>query len=367
MFKLIITCLGIFFSFFLVCSMISFSARFGYLTMSKSASDKLLKLLYSSTVTGAGNRATPVVKAMQAASSIDLNGFLSLENSAFSSNAIEKVMEEVDVEVKSNILKFKCSNCLISSGDFYSIYPRENSRRYKLPPELKNGVKFTSLKARYPLSLSFADAYYLIFPNRLHAAAYYMETKNKSINGLPMSLQFVIPKRKEMSYMHSNLLDFGTQPLQPRAIGEQEHGSSQDKRHMQTPAALNQTGATLKENSLIKLIEQDPDNYASMLKLIDLPTRKATVLVKNLPLGIAPSALSKLLWDYDFPVHIPLGSCFKQIKSDALKQVHVMLIRFADEDNANRFVRSFHGTKWQGLMKSDVTKLHEPLLCETLN
>lgn len=114
--------------------------------MTKTASDKVLHLLYNSTVSQASNRTALVIKEMQRSAGMDLQGFLTLDKNAFANKSMETVLDDINVDIKSNILKFKCSNCLISSTDFYNLYPRPNERRYRLPEDLKNGIRFTSLK-----------------------------------------------------------------------------------------------------------------------------------------------------------------------------------------------------------------------------
>ena len=49
--------------------------------------------------------------------------------------------------------------------------------------------------------------------------------------------------------------------------------------------------------------------------------------------------------------------------------MNLTLIRFRDHDNATRFVRSFHGKKWQGSKSGlkEFKRLYEPILCEIVN
>lgn len=239
----------------------------------------------------------------------------------------------------------------------------QRDRVYALPSELKHGIQFCAVKARNPWTLSFNHLYYLVFPSYIHAATYWLETRNKTINGFPLLLRFVSPM-DHLPYMSSPFLDFQSLPSDntPDAT---TRGSTSDlvdtfKSSPTKSNLLNQIQANVSNNS---------DNYESLSSFIDFSVRNACVLVKNLPFGLSKHALPRLLWDYDFPEHVPLSQCFVQVLRAPLNQINLNLIRFKDHENAKRFVRSFHGKKWHGFRsdKERVKRLYEPILCEILN
>ncbi|EGV65115.1 hypothetical protein PSN45_005074 [Yamadazyma tenuis] len=257
-------------------------------------------------------------------------------------------------KIKSNILIWNNPNSLLVNTDFYNAYPVQRDAQYQLPPDAK-GIDFWAVKARNPITLSFYNQYVLVFPSHDLAAAYWMETRNKTLNGLPMNLKFVEPSKRLLSHITSPL--FGKASTSNSGIPEPK-------------AAVEEVFAKSPEKmQLITSILQNPsNNFANISQLIDFNSRLNMVLVRNLPIGLSKHALPRLLWNYEFPSDIPLDNCFIEVVRDGFSSVNRTLIKFANHENARRFVRSYNGTKWQGRIqdKRKVIQSHEPILCEIL-
>lgn len=316
--------------------------------MPPGTTNKLLNLLYDQTVE-VSRTATPLIKNRLYDKPLESPVLDGLMGQTWSKLQLHKAPSLVKSSVKSNILMFKTTMPFLTRNDFYDIYPIARERVFSLPPEMKNGLKFHPVKARNPLTLSFKNAYYLIFPNHAHAAAYVTEVKNKLINGVPLRFEFKMPDT-------NTLLNISVPVL------ESEY---------RLDAKVDPLGLfSLEKSQLIKQIpsQEIDDNFEDMSKLIDFETRASSVLVRNLPIGLSKHALPRLLWDYEFPKDTPISKCFIQIERDLKSQVNIMVIRFANHENAERFTRSFHGTKWQGFTtdKSKMHRLYEPISCEIL-
>lgn len=247
--------------------------------------------------------------------------------------------------VHSNLLSFPCRNSFITNTDFYNVYPIVRERIYNL--DTNDGIKFIAIKKRHPKTLEFMDHYYLLFASYVDACVYYLETANKVINGIPMTLQFA-PITANLPYMAS--------PIYHRDY----QGGDVDTNNPFTSIPSKHDLFTQIPNQSIN------DNYESIASLIDYKSRQCSVWVKNLPFGIDNRNLLRLLWDYTFPPDIPLSNCIKTVHADALRQVNINLITFGTPQDAKRFVQTFHGQKWYQHQTSSITKLYEPVKCQVL-
>lgn len=343
---------------------------------SKVANSKLLKLLYDSTATEANRRVPLAVKYLQASGSSSSGSSSSPSPSFIGGSALDNLLQNdwnqkpfhqaiaslpkhPDTTTQSNILMLQCPNSLLVNTDFYNIYPLQRDRMFLLPNSLKLGIKFSVIKARHPLSLSFRNAYYLVFPSYTHAATYWLETRNKAVNGFPWKLRFV-DINDHLKYMASPWLSPDTQ-LAPL--------NSQTMVGVPTGDIFKHSARKFKLMNSVSESHFDT-NYETINEFVDISSRAACVVVRNLPFGLSKHALPRLLWDYDFP-ELPQQKCFVPIIRDPLSQLNLTLIRFKDHENAKRFVRSFHGKRWHGFRsgadKEKFKRLYEPLLCEIVN
>lgn len=341
--------------------------------VTKEGTSKLLRLLYDSTSTEARKR-TPLVTnhlykdptTTTITGSVLDNLMENDWNQKPLAQAIHDLPKVSATEIKSNILHLKCPNSLMVNADFHNVYPVQRDRIYTIPPTLKSGINFWAIKSRNPHTLTFNNRYYLIFPNHNYAAAYWLETRNKVINGFPLQLLFV-NCQDHLKYMSSPWLDFDNND------NYNHNGSdSLELPSLHLPLVDTFKNCPEKSNLMHEILNKSFDtNFEKLSQFIDFPVRNSCVLVRNLPFGLSNKALPRLLWDYDFPDHLSIGKCFVQILRDPLSQVNLTLIRFRDHENARRFVRSFHGKKWFGCRsKSDrekVKRLYEPILCEIVN
>lgn len=353
------------------------------LKLSKGASDRLLNLLYTTTSTEIATKVPIVSKFLYQQDQTDpssrvggsiLDGLMENE---WKQKPIESAVGDLPsvsaVRKKSNILKFNCQNSFISYDDFYNIYPINRERRYYLSDELRKGLKFKAVKARDPTNLLHTGYYYLVFPNYKHACVYWLETMGKQINGVDLNFEFVSATANELKYMSSPLLDSSINDVlnNQKIRIEKTVGNTPIQnifKYSQNKTAL--------INQIIALSNEKRDNYETLdldplygpiSDLVDTSNRVALVLVRNLPFGLSKHALPKLLWDYDLAPIPKISNCFTTIVSDPINQVHLNLIRFANRENAQRFVRNFHGRKWESVQSEKEKKLYEPILCEIVD
>ena len=352
----------------------------------KNASERLVNILYSAS-SKETSKNVPLVRkylyeqARDQASSLDKDNEKSILDGLLENQWKQKLLEEAIVDIRgkektlkaTNVLAFKCYNSFISYEDFYHIYPINRERKYLLPYNLIRGLNFKAIKARNPANLLFTGHYYLVFPCFKHTCAYWLETRGKRINGVELNLQFVDPTANELKYMLSPLLDpninnvLGNQPVKlKKNVGNtpiQDIYRSSPSKAKLVEDLLHYSRKRVPD---YEKLDMDP-LYPIMEMLLDTSRRSTLVLVRNLPFGLSKHALPKLLWDYDLAPLDKLSDCITTIMNDPITQVHITLIRFADQDNAKRFVRNFHGRKWQSVQSEKEKVLPEPLLCEILD
>lgn len=267
---------------------------------------------------------------------------------------------------KLNILRFECKNAYIGRRDFFNIQPVARERLYAYVQPLTKGLRFDVVKARDPLSLLFTGAYYLIFPNHLQACLYYMETRDRLINGFDVNLEFVSPVQKHLSRMGSPLLEpsnlLETLLSLTSAVKtsfENVFGKSTEK------SLILEKLKELQDAKDDSIVEPHP-NYKLLQRFLNIPSRYQLVLVKNLPFGVNNQIISSLLWDYRFLDVTKPEHSWRDIVVDPATQTHLTLIKFGDEQSAFRFVRNHHGRKWEPLNKEREKQLYQPVLCEIL-
>ncbi|EGW35705.1 uncharacterized protein SPAPADRAFT_58906 [Spathaspora passalidarum NRRL Y-27907] len=222
----------------------------------------------------------------------------------------------------SNILKFNCLNSYITKQDFLRVFPR-NSQFYR---EFSVGtVPLEVVKSRNPHDLTFQQAYYLVFPSQLLACIYLHETSTKMLNGFHLNFEFAKVDEVTLATMSSPLINTGY-------------------------------------SKLLKTIPQhSTDNYKLIAELISSDARSKTVKIQNLPFKLPNTTLRKLLHDYTFQRLPP-------ITIDVNNETNIQLMRFGDVHQAQRFVRNFHGKKWDKIDKrKPEQQFYEPILCEIVD
>lgn len=243
--------------------------------------------------------------------------------------AIEAITDTENT-LETNVLSFNCPNSLLTESDFKNAYPQRIHRRYNHLID-----KFMVIKKRNPVNLMFENTYYLIFPSYLDASVYYMETKNKDLNGFPMKLKF---QHLKPILSHLTSPYFHVLP---------------DKINTKDPFKL--------VPELQQSLQTLTNDYKEISRFASYQTRKSYVLVKNIPFGLGKFTLQRLLWDYEFPPSLKRHQCFRTIIRDQVKQVNMMLITFKNVNSAQRFIRTFHG---QRLINKGSKRFYEPLYCE---
>lgn len=346
----------------------------------KKASDRLLNLLYTTTLKEVATKVPIVTKVLYQQDDVPQKSVLdSLAENEWKQKPIEQAVADLPqgtlTKNRSNILKFTCPNSLLSQYDFYNLFPINRERRYNLVGDLRrNGLPFSAIKGRNPLSLLHSGSYYLLFESHKHACVYWMETRDKVVNGFDMKLEFVLPKESELKYMLSPFLDSNINnvlknkpimyELVPKTPVNMIFLSSKEKQKLL--AEIKETSSTIvRDSESYKLLDLDP-THKPLFKFLDPKTRHSSVLVRNLPMDLSPHALPKLLWDYDLAKPSSINDCFTTIRLDPVNQIHLTLIRFADHQNARRFVRNYHGKRWRLVLASHHKLFHSPILCEVI-
>lgn len=286
---------------------------------------------------------------------------------------------------RSNVLRLNCPHTLINADDLHNILPRPKERHYVMNGPLKKGLKFHVVKGRNPLTLMFLGFYYLVFPNYIQACAYYLETKHKILNGLPIDLSFVALDSLQLKHMSSphfrpgqvlnqssqtqSSSDLPTSQTSPQTPNVASANNALDKVFKDSPIflevakKLEQAGVN---RSAYKKFEIDPI-YQIMYSYLCVPERYSMVLARNLPFGISTAALERLLWDYEFSTELNPQASISTLHSDPESQATLVLLKFKDEKNARRFVRNFHGRKWDKMLSRKTKSLHDPILCEIVD
>lgn len=287
-------------------------------------------------------------------------------------SAVDDVRNHTKAPV-SNLLRFSCQNAYIGARDMESIFPINRERHYFLDLELRKGLQFETIKARNPINLTFSGAYYMIFPNTAQACVYYMETKSKLINGMDLKLEFVQPHLHHLKKMASPYLDRDIN----RILESHKLNVSSDKVGV-TPIEEIFGCSLFKLRTITQLQQLDEDRtrisghlvdpiFELLTFFVDTNIRNRLVLVKNLPFGISEPALENLLWDYELDNQDDPQSSITRIEMDPVTQSSLTLIKFNDPVEATRFVRNFHGRKWEKMLTRKTKALYEPLLCEIVD
>ncbi|KAG7195189.1 uncharacterized protein KQ657_003714 [Scheffersomyces spartinae] len=359
----------------------------------KLASDRLLNLLYTTTSYEVQSKVPYMSKVLYNIGQDDATKENPVEHRSILddlqandwkqkpvSEAVRDLVRLNKSHLSTNILKFKCANSFILSWDFYNMFPINRERTYLLPSKLrKKGVEFEVVKARDPNTLLFNGSYYLIFPNHILASIYWLETRLKTINGMNVKFEFVKPIESEMKYMSSPYFDselVGSSKLHYKSNTISKDGGSRNTpiRNIfkDSESKLGLIEEVFKYNKTYKDNNEDINQinpiYTLLKSFISMNTRLNSVLVRNLPFGLSKFALPNLLWDYDLAPLSRVSDCFTTIAKDPLLQISLLMIQFADQENARRFVRSFHGRLWPGSVQSkQEMAMDQPLICEIID
>lgn len=287
--------------------------------------------------------------------------------------AVQDVQQELATIQPTSLLRFSCKNAYVGGDDMQNIFPINRERKYFLELDLRKGIQFSVVKSRNPISLQFTGAYYLIFPNVSQACVYYMETKAKVINGMDLNLEFVRPIDQHLKKMAS--------PFLQRDINSiLAHNKLEVPSDKVGTAPIEKIFACsdfkLRIISQLRQLEEDRSRfvgqtadplYELLTFFVDSNIRNRLVLVKNLPFGISEPALENLLWDYELDNQDDPQSSITRMEVDPVTQSSKTLIKFSDPIDATRFVRNFHGRRWEKMSSRKEKALYEPLLCEIVN
>lgn len=290
-----------------------------------------------------------------------------------------QAVHDVNSSCQSNIIRLR-STGYINVSDFHNIFPINRERNYLLPGILRDGLLFEMVKGRDPFTLEFDGTYFLVFENHVQACVYAKETELKVINGLRVRWEFVDMNKSVrkmvtpwIDHIHSNSTEKRSLVSSHSLLAENISKSATlhqgqpiqsiplSKIYAPDKLSIIQQITKLGNGDFLSL---DPHpSYPLLCKLIDSPQRLSCVLVHNLPFGLSKHTLPRLLWNYDLAVR----NAITTIASDILKERHVHLLRFQNPSSAIRFVRNFHGKKWDSMQhQNEEKKLYDPITCEIL-
>ncbi|EMG46970.1 hypothetical protein G210_2762 [Candida maltosa Xu316] len=305
---------------------------------SLESSKKLLNLLYSSTSKKLSPKKTIITDITTPTISRILYNDqesttvsdLSLDLSSKLKIAPENALLSLWPHFKSNIVRFKCPNSYITKQDMWKLIPPERNLRYnfRLRP-------FEMVKKRNGKDMTFMNQYFLVFANQLNAAVYIKETENKVINGITLNFEFVELTKDVLEGMSNPLIsDFG-KVEEIVNIKEEEN-----------------------------LVSDKVFHNFDVLKTWLNPERKNYVIVRNWPFGLNEQQVYKLLWSYRLQGIV-------DVLADVRNEQHVVLLKFSDTKDADRFIRNYHGRKWDIMQGKSNTRqkelvFYQPLLCETI-
>lgn len=351
--------------------------------LSKQASDRLLNLLYTTSSTEVASKIPAVRRFLyehtadepvpsqsvvrplisvgesllqqQPPSSVpQVRSILDdLSDNEWRQKPILRAVTDINSKCKTNIIRLQ-SPSHITKTDFHNIFPINRERTYLLQGPLRDGPRFEMVKARDPKTLEFTGSYLLIFENHVQACVYAKETESKVINGLRVRWEFM-----DIHNCIRELISpwINTKPENIDGVPSLQLPFSQ----IYSPETASIMTQICNQPTSTNL-EIHP-NFATLTKLIDSPQRASSVLVHNLPFGLSKHTLPRLLWNYDLAIRNPVTT----ITSDILKERHIHLIRFQNPSSANRFVRNFHGRKWDSMQHQKVEKkLYDPIRCEVV-
>lgn len=304
---------------------------------STEATKKLMNLLYSSTASQISSTksiisdvTTPTISRMlynDQESTVPTLDKITSKLKMPAENAILSLWPEY----KSNIVRFKCPNSYITKHDMWKLLPSERNCKYnlKLSP-------FELIKSRNK-QLEFRNKYYLLFENQLNAAVYIKETEGKIINGIELNFEFMKLSESLLESMsHPKISDF---------------------------SKINEI-LQLEENESIEISNTKIfDNYKFLKNWLN-PNRENYVIVRNWPYGLNEGTVYRLLWNYQLINII-------DVVSDIYNENRMVLLQFGNPKDSARFIRNYHGKKWDYLQgKSNrrprETIFYQPLLCESI-
>lgn len=338
----------------------------------RSSQDRLLNLLYKKTVPEIRPR-IPAVKRVLYEQPIAPPGKSALDSLMkylWWQDPMENAMEEITKKIpkipKSNVIELRCKNAFVGKDDLINMFPVAEERQYNLEGDLEKGLEFHVIKARNPVSLLFLGSYYLVFPNYNQACVYYLETQGKHINGLEMDLNFLKITENHLKRMSSPFLHHPT-PIENFDYLSDNYGRvSISDLFQKSPNQL----FNLKEilgipRKKSKFVSQNVDPMYNILnEYLGKQFRNRLVIVRNLPLGVTGPGLESLLWDYEFENEDNPQASITNLFSNASTHITLALMKFKDHKNAKRFVRNYHGRKWEKVTNRKEKSLYEPILCE---
>lgn len=271
--------------------------------------------------------------------------------------------------VNSNIVRFKCPILYITKNDILKSIPTTSSSflgSFNNVNGLKNLNRFELIKKRdYRINtnqaLKFLGEYYMIFENQLLANQFINQTTTKPsetetetetdvgvgvgiiMNGMKINFEIIKLNESILKTMsNEKISDFN------------------------------------KINEILSIIDNpntdtdfnfdvDVDVFQILNNWLNHNSsrrRNNYVLVQNWPFGLSQKYISKLLWNYKLLDIIT-------IKSDIKQQLNIILLKFDNYKDCLRFIRNYHGKKWDHLQlkSNNLNKeiiFYQPLLCETL-
>lgn len=184
----------------------------------------------------------------------------------------------------TSILYWNCLELSFDPSDFARILPHPNQWAGHYDNTEDIDMDFTVLRSRNPANLCRWLGYYLEFQSSEAAYIYLNETRDAQLCGLQVKFKFVTKER---------------------ALGIRSH----------------------------------------ILEAVPSVSRRMCALVYGLPYEVNDNRISRVLWDYELIDDDK--NAIKRLPNDRVNYGgSPVLLRFKSEEEAERFVREFHGTIW---------------------
>ncbi|KAI5958558.1 hypothetical protein KGF57_002403 [Candida theae] len=317
--------------------------------MSANNAKKLMNILYKETAPKLQtSQAIPQISRQlyESESDLDSTDLFQFHSSTRRKLPAADALRLGNVSIPSNILSFKCPLSFITKHDFQNLLPSEHKLTYSLNPK----YNFEVVKKRVGKLLQFQNEYLLIFKSHLNAKIYELETGGKWINGIQYATQYQHP---------IDVID----KLVPPKLQSANHQSLIDQIKSKATAQEALPSSTPVSSPLYD------ESFPLLSQLIDAPNRTKSIIVHNWPFGLKEDLAIESLWNYNLSTDDDGVPPIQYIHSNIMQGINIIKMNFRTEQDALRFIRNFHGTKWlklQNFRKVEEKVSHLPLLCETL-
>lgn len=231
-------------------------------------------------------------------------------------------------KIETNMLKISTKNCFLKRQDTEKLLPPRFEQTFNY-----DRIPFDFVKSRDPKNLDFNNAYYLLFPDFANAAAYWLETRYKSLNSQRISLQFSDPI-KEIPFMYFDSIQHLKRSKYLNVKQEDKAASDflsigSTSKQPPFPASPGSLPGVPSHKPLLR----DRDALPSIV-------RENVVLLKNVAGHMTQEEWLEILFDYD--TYEVEEEAVRRITNDDFRNTWCVV--FSNRREAERCVFQFNGT-----------------------